>query len=52
VLPAVLYPLHLIWSIQTLRQGLTYDSVSRFQARYRVLYALIGAAMVTSLLIG
>ncbi len=51
-LPAALYPLHLAWSLRTLRQGLTFDSVSRFQARYRLLYALIGVAMLASLLVG
>jgi 4-hydroxybenzoate polyprenyltransferase len=51
-LPALLYPVHLVWSLQTLRQGLTFDSVSRFQARYRLLYALIGVGMLATLLLG
>jgi 4-hydroxybenzoate polyprenyltransferase len=51
-LPAALYPLHLGWSIQTLQRGLTFENVSRFQARYRLLYGLIGAAMLASLLLG
>lgn len=46
---AVLYPLHLRWSLQTLAGGLSYASVSRLQARYRALYALIGLAMVVTL---
>ncbi len=45
----VLFPLQLHWSLQTLREGLTYASVSRLQTRYRVLYAVIGLAMVAAL---
>jgi 4-hydroxybenzoate polyprenyltransferase len=45
----VLYPLHLFWSLQTLRDGLTYASIRRLQARYRALYAIIGLAMVAAL---
>lgn len=45
-LPIGLYPLHVYWSVTTLRAGLSFGSVSRFQNRYRVLYALIGAAMI------
>jgi len=44
-----LYPVQLYWSLKTLREGLTYVSVSRLQARYRVLYAVIGLAMVATL---
>lgn len=44
-----LYPLQLLWSIETLRAGLTFASVSRLQARYRILYAVIGLAMVAAL---
>jgi 4-hydroxybenzoate polyprenyltransferase len=46
---ATLYPIQLFWSIQTLRAGLTFASVSRLQSRYRVLYAVIGVAMVAAL---
>lgn len=45
----VLFPLQLHWSLQTLREGLTYASVSRLQTRYRVLYAVVGLAMVAGL---
>lgn len=45
----VLYPVHLRWSLDALGEGLTYDSVDRLQTRYRVLYAIIGLGMVTSL---
>jgi 4-hydroxybenzoate polyprenyltransferase len=44
-----LYPLQLFWSIATLREGLTFASVSSLQSRYRVLYAVIGLAMVAAL---
>jgi 4-hydroxybenzoate polyprenyltransferase len=45
----VFYPVQLYWSIETLSEGLTYASVSRLQTRYRVLYAVIGLAMVVAL---
>lgn len=48
---AVLYPLHLYWSVQTLSRGLTFANISRLQARYRALFALIGAAMLLGRLI-
>ncbi len=43
---AVLYPLHLYWSIQTLFRGLTFESVCRLQTRYRTLFAIVGIAML------
>ena len=46
---AVLYLLHLRWSLKTLSEGLTYASICRLQTRYRVLYAIVGLAMVTAL---
>ena len=46
---AFLFPLQIYWSFQTLREGLTYASVSRLQTRYRVLYAVVGVAMVVGL---
>ena len=48
--PLVLYPLHVLWSVRTLRAGLSFENVSRFQSRYRMLYALIGLTMVVTLL--
>jgi 4-hydroxybenzoate polyprenyltransferase len=51
VLPSVLYPLHVFWSITTLRAGLNFATVSRFQNRYRMLYAVIGVAMVGTLFV-
>lgn len=43
------YPLQLYWSYEALRDDLTYASVSRLQTRYRVLYAIVGVAMVAAL---
>jgi 4-hydroxybenzoate polyprenyltransferase len=45
----VLYPLHLRWSLKTLAEGLTFASIRRLQVRYRVLYAIVGLAMVAAL---
>jgi 4-hydroxybenzoate polyprenyltransferase len=50
LLPLLLYPMHVAWSLSTLRAGLTFESVSRFQSRYRALYALIGLTMLVTLL--
>lgn len=44
-----LYPFHLYWTMTTYRAGLTFDTVSRFQARYRGLYGIIGLAMLAAL---
>jgi 4-hydroxybenzoate polyprenyltransferase len=44
-----LFPLQLYWSREAQREGLTYASVCRLQARYRVLYAVVGLAMVAAL---
>jgi 4-hydroxybenzoate polyprenyltransferase len=49
---AVLYPVHLRWSLKTLAEGLTYASIRRLQARYQALYAIIGLAMVAALWLG
>lgn len=49
-LPVVLYPVHVGWSLGTLRSGLTFETVSRFQSRYRMLYALIGVTMLVTLI--
>ena len=52
LLPLSLYPLHVFWSVGTLHRGLTFESVSRFQIRYRVLYAVMGLGMGVMLLRG
>lgn len=45
----VLYAMQLHWSFRTLRDGLTYASVSRLQTRYRALYAVIGLIIIAAL---
>jgi 4-hydroxybenzoate polyprenyltransferase len=50
LLPIVLFPIHIFWTVQTLRGGLGRESIARFQNRYRILYALIGLAMLLSIL--
>ena len=45
----LLYPIHLRWSLRALAEGLTRESIRRLQARYRVLYGVIGLAMVAAL---
>jgi 4-hydroxybenzoate polyprenyltransferase len=47
-LVAALFPLHLGWSWQALRAGLTFESVRRLRRRYRWLYALIGVLMLVA----
>jgi 4-hydroxybenzoate polyprenyltransferase len=42
----VLYPIQLYWSLTTLADGLTYESICRLQTRYRGIYAIIGLAML------
>jgi 4-hydroxybenzoate polyprenyltransferase len=49
--PLLLYPLQLMWTVRTLRGGLTFERVSRLQRGYRVLYAAIGCSMIAALLL-
>ena len=51
IMPLVLYPIHVVWSVRTLRAGLSFTNVSRFQGRYRMLYGVIGLAIVLALLL-
>jgi len=48
ILAAVLYPVHVFVSLRALRTGLNFESLSRLQRYYRILYALIGFAIVVS----
>ena len=50
-MPLVLYPIHVVWSVQTLRAGLSFTNVSRFRGRYRMLYGVIGLGIVLALLL-
>jgi 4-hydroxybenzoate polyprenyltransferase len=47
---SLLYVLHLAWSIRVLRAGFGFESMSRFRDGYRILYAVIGLAMLVTLL--
>jgi 4-hydroxybenzoate polyprenyltransferase len=49
LLPILLYPLQVFWSVRALREGLNPDSLSRFQIRYRLLYAIIGLGVLFAL---
>jgi 4-hydroxybenzoate polyprenyltransferase len=48
---AALYPLHFYASVRTLRAGLTFESLSRLQTCYRLLYAVIGIMMLVTVLL-
>jgi 4-hydroxybenzoate polyprenyltransferase len=50
VFAVVLYPVHLYASWRAVRAGLSVDSLLTYQKCYRVLYALIGAMLVGSVL--
>lgn len=47
---ALLYPLHVYWSSRAVAAGLGFQSICRLQARYRVLFAVIGLGMLAALL--
>ena len=47
---AALYPLQLLWTILTLRAGLSFESLARMQARYRMLFLIIGVMIVAAYL--
>jgi len=46
VLAAGAYPFHLWWTVQTSLAGLTFENIRRLQARYRILYAIIGILII------
>jgi 4-hydroxybenzoate polyprenyltransferase len=50
LLPPVLWPIHVLCVVSALRTGLSFESISRYQNRYRALYGVIGLAMVATLL--
>ena len=43
---AVVWPLHVAWSLRALRRGLGFETALWMQRRYRLLFALIGLAML------
>ncbi|RAI43868.1 hypothetical protein CH341_12120 [Rhodoplanes roseus] len=49
---ALLYPLHLYWTIRALREGLGFESVRRLQGRYRALYGVIGLTLLSAAVLG
>ena len=48
VLTVVLYPVHLLESWRAMRDGLSFESLRRLQARYRLLHAVIGMLFVVA----
>lgn len=42
----VLWLLHIAWSLQALRRGLGFETATWMQRRYRLLFALLGLAML------
>jgi len=42
----VLWPLHVAWSLRALQRGLGFETALWMQRRYRLLFALIGLAML------
>jgi 4-hydroxybenzoate polyprenyltransferase len=51
LLAALLWPLHLAWSLQALRRGPDSDQARWLQRRYRFLFAVVGVVMLVSLAI-
>lgn len=43
---ALAWPLHVTWSVQALQRGLGFETALWMQRRYRLLFALIGIAML------
>lgn len=43
---AVVWPLHVAWSLQALQRGVGFETALWMQRRYRLLFALIGLAML------
>jgi len=48
VLAALLYPVHLFAALRAMRAGLGFESLSRVQRCYRMLFAVIGVMMVAA----
>lgn len=48
LLASLLYPLHLWMSLRALHVGLTLESLCRLQRAYRLLYAIIGVALIAA----
>jgi 4-hydroxybenzoate polyprenyltransferase len=50
LLTGAIYPLHLYFSMRTLRDGLTFANIRRLQAHYRILYSVVGLLIAVSML--
>jgi 4-hydroxybenzoate polyprenyltransferase len=46
LLSAIVWPLHVAWSLRALRRGLVFETALWMQRRYRLLFAFIGLAML------
>jgi 4-hydroxybenzoate polyprenyltransferase len=44
----LVWPLHVAWSLRALRRGLGFETASWMQRRYRLLFALVGLAMLAT----
>ena len=42
----ILWPLHVVWSLQALQRGLGFETALWMQRRYRLLFAFVGLAML------
>jgi 4-hydroxybenzoate polyprenyltransferase len=51
VLPPVIWLIHVGLVVRALKTPLDFENVSRYQRRYRALYAVIGLAMGATLLV-
>jgi hypothetical protein len=49
VLPIVCFPIHIWWGVQAFRRGLTSETLTQFENRYRILYAIIGLVILLSI---
>ena len=49
-LVVLLVPLHIYWSLEAIRAGLTFASIQRLQLRYRTFYAATGLCMAAVVL--
>ncbi len=47
----LIFPLHVYWALTAMQSGLTFATVRRLQARYRILYAGMGLWMAATLLL-
>jgi 4-hydroxybenzoate polyprenyltransferase len=43
---ALLWPVHVVWSIRALQRGLGFETALWMQKRYRLLFAVVGLAML------